>query len=102
MHTSHRVGVLKNKKDPCGSFLFMQSDVLCIHMDNTQEQTIADRLTTLESKVDAVYQSVEKTRMYFRVVLWVTVGAVVLPMVALVVIIPTFLSSYLDALDGLL
>ena len=71
-------------------------------MDNTQEQLSQARLDALEAKLDAIYQSTEKTRKYFLISAWVTIGAVVLPMLALVFIIPAFLSSYLGALDGLL
>jgi hypothetical protein len=71
-------------------------------MSEEQTTALSQRLDALEAKLDAVYQSVEKTRMYFRVAMWVTIGAVVLPMLGLVFVIPAFLNSYLGALDGLL
>jgi uncharacterized membrane protein YjjP (DUF1212 family) len=62
-------------------------------------------LQRLEAKLDAVYQSVEKTRKYFLVVMWVTIAMVVLPLIGLVFAIPTFISTYtstMQSLDGLL
>lgn len=55
---------------------------------------IQKKLTDQEAKLDAIYKSVEKTRKYFLVVLWVTVLAVVLPTIGLVFAIPSFLSTY--------
>ncbi|MEI6581057.1 MAG: hypothetical protein WCO07_02700 [bacterium] len=52
-------------------------------------------------KIDAIYKSVEKTRKYFQVILWVTIIAIVLPMIGLVFMIPTFLSNYTNTLGGL-
>jgi uncharacterized protein YqhQ len=64
--------------------------------DNTQ------RLDAIESKLDAIHASVEKTRKYFQITMWVTLAMVVLPAIALVFVVPAFLNSYLGALDGLL
>lgn len=52
-------------------------------------------------KIDAIYKSVEKTRKYFLMIIWVTVIAVVLPLVGLVFVIPSFLSNYTSTLSGL-
>ena len=42
-----------------------------------------NKLTELESKIDAIYYSVEKTRKYFLTIVWITVIAVVLPIIGL-------------------
>ena len=55
-----------------------------------------------DAKLDAIWKSVEKTRKYFLVVIWVTVALFVLPLIGLVFAIPSFLDSYLGSLDGLL
>ena len=60
------------------------------------------QLHTLEEKIDAVYVSVEKTRKYFRMILWVTLAMVVLPALGLIFAIPAFLNSYTSSFDGLL
>jgi len=67
-------------------------------MDN---QT-TDALTRMEEKIDAIYASVEKTRKYFQVVMWVTIAMVVLPLLALIFVIPTFIRMYTSTLNGLM
>lgn len=51
-------------------------------------------------KIDAIYKSVEKTRKYFLAIIWITVLAVVIPMIGLVFAIPSFLGTYTNALGG--
>jgi hypothetical protein len=52
-------------------------------------------------KIDAIYKSVEKTRKYFLMIIWVTVIAVVLPLIGLAFAIPAFLNNYVGSLNGL-
>ena len=66
------------------------------------EPNIQTKLAELEAKVDAIYTSVEKTRRYFQITMWVTIAMVVLPLVALLFIVPAFIRSYASALEGLL
>lgn len=49
-------------------------------------------------KIDAIYQSVEKTRKYFLIIIWVTIIGVVLPMIGLAFAIPSFLNTYTSTL----
>lgn len=58
-------------------------------MDTQLEQ----RLNILESKIDAVYKSAEKTRKYFLGVIVISVIAFVLPLIGLVFAIPSFLET---------
>ncbi len=51
-------------------------------------------------KIDAIYKSVEKTRKYFLMIIWITVIAVVLPLVAMMFVLPSFISNYTSALSG--
>ena len=51
-------------------------------------------------KIDAIYKSVEKTRKYFLTIIWITVIAVVLPIIGLVFAIPSFLNTYTSTLTG--
>lgn len=60
------------------------------------------KLEELEKKINAIYISVEKTRKYFLVILWVSVILFVLPLIGIVFVIPQFLSSYLGSFQGLL
>jgi len=63
------------------------------------EPNIQAELVALQEKVDKVFTSVEKTRKYFLIIMWVTVAAVVLPMIGLAFAIPSFLSGYSDLLS---
>lgn len=65
------------------------------------ETDLHNKLEALETKLNEVYISVEKTRKYFQIILWVTTAMVVLPIVGLVVVIPKFLNMYTSALGGL-
>lgn len=56
----------------------------------------------LEAKIDAIYESVEKTRKYFLFVMWSTIAMVVLPLIGLIFAIPTFLDLYTSSLGGVL
>ena len=66
------------------------------------ENDTTKRLEELEAKIDAIFTSVEKTRKYFLVVMWVSIAVVVLPALGLLLVIPAFINSYSVALEGLL
>lgn len=57
------------------------------------DKELADRLTALEQKTDAIHRSVEKTRKYFLWTLIISIGVVVLPLIGLVFAIPQFLKT---------
>jgi hypothetical protein len=65
------------------------------------DQELQKRLEELEAKVDAVYQSVEKTRKYFLIITWITIAAIVLPIIGLAFALPAFITNYTSALGGL-
>lgn len=65
------------------------------------EQT-QQKMEVMEEKLDQILASVEKTRKYFQVVMWVTLAMVVLPALGLLFVIPAFLRSYTSSLEGLL
>ncbi len=65
------------------------------------EQEIQKKLDEQAAKIDAIYKSVEKTRKYFLTMLWVTLIAVVLPIIGLAFAIPAFLNNYVGSLNGL-
>lgn len=60
------------------------------------EPAVQQKLEQLESKLDAIYLSVEKTRKYFLTMLIVTVVLFVLPLLGLFFAIPSFISTYSD------
>ncbi len=57
---------------------------------------VLKKLAELEQKIDAVYKSAEKTRKYFMWTLIISVVFLVLPLIALIFVIPQFL----NAIDG--
>ena len=63
----------------------------------------AEQLREQADKLDAIYASVEKTRKYFLLIIWISIAVVVLPMIGLLFAIPTFLETYsgLDQLYGI-
>jgi hypothetical protein len=50
-------------------------------------------LAELTGKVDAVYESSEKMRKYLLWGFWITVGAIVIPLLILPLVLPAFLGS---------
>lgn len=60
------------------------------------DQELKNKLEEQEKKLDAIYKSVEKTRKYFLMVIWISIIMVVLPIIGLVIAIPSFLSNYSD------
>lgn len=66
------------------------------------EQDIQKKLEEQGVKIDEIFISVEKTRKYFLVIMWVSVLVVVLPAIGLFFAIPSFIDSYTTSLNGLL
>ena len=65
------------------------------------DQELNKKIEEQGLKIDAIYKSVEKTRKYFLLIIWVTVLGVVLPMIGLIFAIPSFLNNYVGSLNGL-
>ncbi len=59
-------------------------------MDTELQKKIEEQ----SAKIDAVYKSVEKTRKYFLMMIWITVLAIVIPMIGLAFVLPSFMSNY--------
>ncbi len=57
------------------------------------EQEMGLKLAALEEKIDKIYVSTEKTRMYFKWTLIISVGLVVLPAIGLLLAIPALIST---------
>ena len=56
-------------------------------------EEVIKKLSELEAKIDAIYKSAEKTRKYFLWTLVLSVVVFVLPLIALIFVIPQFLSA---------
>jgi len=66
------------------------------------EQDILQKLEEQNKKIDLIYSSVEKTRKYFLWTMIITIITIVLPLIALIFVIPWFLSVFSSAYLGLL
>ena len=58
-------------------------------MNDNQEQ-----IKRLEQKIDYIYKSVEKTRKYFLITMWITLAMVVLPLLGMLIAIPKVIGVY--------
>jgi type IV secretory pathway component VirB8 len=65
------------------------------------ENDTAKKLEMLETKIDAIYISVEKTRKYFFWTMIITVAVLVLPLIGLAFAIPAFMTNYVGVMEGL-
>ena len=59
------------------------------------------KLDEINRKIEAVYASVEQTRKYFKWTMIITIALFVLPMIALVFAIPSFMSNYVGNIQSL-
>ena len=66
------------------------------------EQELFDKLEEQNKKIDAIYVSVEKTRKYFLWTLIITIATVVLPIIALIILLPWLMNTLTSAYSGLL
>jgi t-SNARE complex subunit (syntaxin) len=64
------------------------------------EQELQKKIEEQGVKIDAIYKSVEKTRKYFLIIIWVTVIAVIIPIIGLLFAIPAFMNNYVNVLGG--
>jgi len=62
------------------------------------EQEVLEKLKEQDKKLNAIYQSVEKTRRYFLWTLVIAIIMIVLPLIGLVIVIPHFLDIYTSVL----
>ena len=65
------------------------------------EEEIKKRLNVQDKLLEKIYTSVEKTRKYFLTALIITLVTFVLPLIALIFILPWFINTYMSALGGI-
>ncbi len=65
------------------------------------EQETTKKIKELEEKIDKIYNSVEKTRKYLLWTMIVTVAVIVIPLIILMLVLPSFISNYTSSLSGL-
>ncbi|MDR3559165.1 MAG: hypothetical protein P4L62_03310 [Candidatus Pacebacteria bacterium] len=61
------------------------------------EEDIRQKLETQEKKLNDIYKSIEKMRKYFLWTLIVTVGTILLPLIALAFVLPWFVNIITSA-----
>jgi type II secretory pathway component PulF len=64
------------------------------------ETEIINKLTQQDEKINAIYKSVEKTRKYILYMTIISIAFVVLPIIGLLFVIPSFISTYSSVLGG--
>ncbi|HPN54811.1 MAG TPA: hypothetical protein PLB52_02655 [Candidatus Moranbacteria bacterium] len=65
-------------------------------------EEILKKLEEQDKKIDAIYVSVEKTRKYFLWTMIITIVTIILPIIALIVIIPWVVNTFSSMYGGLL
>lgn len=61
-----------------------------------------EQLDELEIKVEQILESTKKTEKYMKMTFWITIIVFVLPLLLLAIAIPSMISSYTSALEGLI
>ncbi len=57
------------------------------------EDQILEKIEVQNEKIDSIFESVEKTRKYLKWTFYATIVFFVLPLIAIVVILPSLMSS---------
>jgi len=70
------------------------------HMNEENLQRLEARLESYEKKIDDIYVSVKKMQLYFKWTFIITVVLFVLPLIGLMVVIPTFLKNITSSLSA--
>ena len=65
------------------------------------ELNIDQKLDEINKKVEAVYVSVEKTRKYFKWTMIITIALFVIPLIGLILVIPSFMTNYVGQIQSL-
>ena len=66
------------------------------------ESEILQKLEQQQNAINAMLVSMEKTRKYLLVTMWIGVATVVGPIIGLLFIVPWFINAYGSALEGLI
>ncbi len=64
-------------------------------------ENIDKKLIELEEKINKIYISVEKTRKYFLWTAIITTAVIVLPLIGILFVAPSFIKDYTTNLQGL-
>ncbi|MFA5841214.1 MAG: hypothetical protein WC847_03035 [Candidatus Paceibacterota bacterium] len=64
-------------------------------------QNLQKKIDEQGVKIESIYKSVEKTRKYFLMTMWITLVTIVLPLIVLTFVLPSLIASYTNTLSGL-
>ncbi len=64
-------------------------------------EPLQQKIEAQEAKLDAILKSVKKTELYFKIIIWATIIMFVLPLIGIMAIAPTILSTY-STLTGII
>jgi hypothetical protein len=70
-------------------------------MEN-EHNAILEKLNAQDAQIQAIYTSVEKTRKYLLISMWITIGITALPLLIGIIVVPMVINSYLSTFQGLL
>jgi len=65
------------------------------------EPELAAKLDEIAAKADAAFKAAESTRKYLFWTGVITIAVIVLPLIALAFVVPSFLKNYTSTLNGL-
>ncbi len=65
------------------------------------DSKLQEQLDEQEIQIGQILASVKKTEKYMRYTFWITIFVLVVPLLILVIAIPSIISSYTEALSGL-
>ncbi len=71
-------------------------------MDNEILQRLEARLLESEKKIDVIYESVRKIQQYFKWTFIVTAIFFILPLIAMIFVVPYIINTYSSLYEGLL
>ena len=66
------------------------------------DQELQKKIDEQAAKIDEILKTVTKIKRYFQIMTWVTLIAVVLPILGLLFAVPSFMSNYADPLNSAL
>ena len=66
------------------------------------EQELLQKLEIQEKQLSDIQADIKQAKRYFMISVWVTLGMFVLPLLAAIIIIPLFINSFINNLNGLL
>jgi len=68
-------------------------------MENESKDELKKLIVEQQTKIDQIYDSMEKLKKYFFWTMVITIAFIVLPLVAMIFVIPTVIGTYTSVLN---